>query len=130
MATRMKKAATAGATERRRNPRINHRLPMGITSDGTTIQTQTVNLSAAGVYCTLDRFLAPMTKLQLAYELPQGARRVKIQCTGVVVRSAPVIATPERGGYHTAIFFTDLSDRDRSVVTRFVQQHLARPSTS
>ena len=120
----------ASSTERRQAPRVDHRVPLGITGEGTTLQTETVNLSAAGVYCTLDRFLAPMTKLQLDYEVPDGARRVRIRCTGVVVRAEPVIANADRGRYHIAIFFTDLSDRDRSVLSRFVQQHLARPSTS
>ena len=127
----MKKSRTGPpSAERRQAPRVSHRVSLGITGDGTTLQTETVNLSAAGVYCTLDRFLAPMTKLQLDYEVPDGARRVRIQCTGVVVRAEPVIASADRGRYHIAIFFTDLSDRDRSVLSRFVQQHLARPSTS
>ena len=91
----MKKSRTGPpSAERRQAPRVSHRVSLGITGDGTTLQTETVNLSAAGVYCTLDRFLAPMTKLQLDYEVPDpagggadGARRVRIQCTGVVVRA-------------------------------------------
>ena len=54
-------------SERRRTPRVSERVPLGITEGGTTLEAETVNLSAAGAYCTLDRFLAPMTKLQLDY---------------------------------------------------------------
>lgn len=124
-------------SERRRTPRVSERVPLGITEGGTTLEAETVNLSAAGAYCTLDRFLAPMTKLQLDYELPDPAgggalsgRRVRIRCAGVVVRSAPVIVSPDKGRYHVAIFFTDLSERDRSALSRFVRQRLSRPSTS
>ncbi|OGX29065.1 MAG: hypothetical protein A3B78_03460 [Omnitrophica WOR_2 bacterium RIFCSPHIGHO2_02_FULL_67_20] len=125
------------ASERRRSPRVSERVPLAITDGGAPIQAETVNLSAAGAYCTLDRFLAPMTKLQLDYELPDppgggvgGGRRVRIRCAGVVVRSEPVIVSPDKGRYHVAIFFTDLSERNRSVLSRFVRQRLSRPSTS
>ncbi len=125
------------AAERRRAPRVSECVPLGITEDGTTFKAETVNLSATGAYCTLDRFLAPMTKLQLDYELPDPAggrtgvgRCVRIRCTGVVVRSEPVIVSPDKGRYRVAIFFTDLSERNRSALSRFVRQRISRPSTS
>jgi hypothetical protein len=55
---------------------------------------------------------------------------VRLRCTGVVVRTEPVVISPDKGRYHVAIFFTDLSERDRSVLSRFVRQRLSRPSTS
>ena len=117
-------------SERRRLPRVSERVPLAITEGGTVLQAETVNLSAAGAYCTLDRFLAPMTKLQLDYELPDGGgRRTRLRCTGVVVRTEPVIASPDKGRYAVAIFFTDLSERSRSALSRFVRQRLSRPST-
>ena len=139
MATRvMPPKRRTETSERRRAPRVSERVPLAITEGGTPIQAETVNLSAAGAYCTLDRFLAPMTKLQLDYELPDpaggrgaaGGRRVRIRCAGVVVRSEPVIVSPDKGRYHVAIFFTDLSERDRLALSRFVRQRLSRPSTS
>ena len=118
-------------SERRRAPRVSERVPLGITEGGATLTAETVNLSANGAYCTLDRFLAPMTKLQLDYELPgHTGRRVRIRCTGVVVRSEPIIVSPHQGRYHVAIFFTDLSERHRSALSRFVRQRLSHPSTS
>jgi hypothetical protein len=111
-------------------PRVAERVPFAITEGGVALQADTVNLSAAGAYCTLERFIAPMTKLQLDYELPAPGRGHRIRCTGVVVRTEPVIASPDKGRYHIAIFFTDLSERDRSAIARFVHQRLARPSAS
>jgi hypothetical protein len=43
-----------------------------------------------------------------------------VRCTGAVVRAEPVVTNPERGHFNIAIFFTDLSERDRSVISRFV----------
>ena len=115
--------------ERRRAPRAAERVALSIGDAGTALQTETKNISASGAYCTLDRFLAPMTKLQLQFELPRGSRRARIRCSGVVVRVEPVVS-PERGQYNTAIFFTELSERDRSVIARFVRERLAATSST
>jgi hypothetical protein len=119
----------AGSAERRRSPRVTHRLPLGITDGGEAIHTESVNLSEAGVYCTLDRYLAPMTKLRLDYELPNhgAGKPARITCTGVVVRSEPVITAPDKARFHIAIYFTELSDRDRAAIARFVRHHLSLP---
>ena len=116
--------------ERRRAPRVVERISVSLTDADSELRAETQNLSVCGAYCLLDRFIAPMTKLQLRLELPSGERTVQIQCMGVVVRVEPVAANVERGRYHVAIFFTDLTDRDRSAISRFVLSRLsATPST-
>jgi len=110
--------------ERRRSPRAAERIAMTVTEDRAELLAETNNLSASGAYCTLDRFIAPMTKLHLQFELPNGAHSTVIRCSAVVVRVEPLIANAHRGRYHVAIFFTDLSNRHRSTITRFVQQRL------
>jgi len=116
--------------ERRQVPRIAERVALAITDAGTELTTESHNLSTAGVYCTLDRFLAPMSKVQLQFELPNGARISKVRCTGVVVRVEPVIANADRGRFNTAIFFTELSDRNRSTISRFVRQRISAASST
>jgi len=127
-------AARIMAEERRRAPRAAERVPLAITGTEATVQAETKNLSAAGAYFTLDRFIAPMTKLQLQMELPSGtgdaSRGKTIRCAGVVVRVDPLVAHAERGGYHIAVFFTELSDRDRSAIARFVSQRLSADRSS
>lgn len=113
------------AQERRKTPRITERLSLAITDASTRLDTETKNLSASGAYCTLDRFVAPMTKLQLEFELPGRARPTKIRCCGVVVRVEPLVANAEQGRFDTAIFFTELAERDRSAIARFVRQRLS-----
>lgn len=120
----------ATRVERRRHLRTPERVSLDIQDAGTALSTETKNLSASGAYCTLNRFIAPMSKLQLRFELPHGARRVKIRCTGVIVRVEPVIANAERGSYNVAIFFTELSERDRSAISRFVRERLASVSST
>lgn len=116
--------------ERRQVPRIAERVVMAITDAGTALTAESHNLSTAGVYCTLDRFLAPMSKVQLQLELPNGARRSTVRCAGVVVRVEPVIANADRGRFNTAIFFTELSDRNRSTISRFVRQRMRAASST
>ena len=113
------------AQERRGARRVVERVSIGLADGGFAVTAETKNLSATGVYCSVDQFIAPMTKLQLEFELPEGSRQVKIQCRGVVVRVQPAIVSPERGRYDIAIFFSDLSEQHRSAIERFVGQRLA-----
>lgn len=110
--------------ERRRAPRVPGRVSLAITDATAVVEAQTKNLSASGVYCALERFIAPMTKLQLEFELPQGDRQARIRCSGVVVRVEPIITTVDRARYNTAIFFTDLVERDRMAISQFVRHRL------
>lgn len=116
--------------ERRRAPRVTERISLTLAGADGVVQAQTQNLSAAGAYCTLDRFIPPMTKLELQLELPDGQQRTALRCTGVVVRVEPLVTTPQHGRYQTAILFTELSEQGRSAIERFVVQQLAkRPLT-
>ena len=111
--------------ERRQAPRVADRVSLAISDTSFAAETESQNLSATGVYCTLDRFIPPMTKLQVRFEVPNGARRVPIACAGVVVRVEPVIDEAQRGRYHVAIYFTDITDRNRSAISTFVAQRLS-----
>lgn len=112
--------------ERRRAPRVTERVPLTLSGADGILKADTQSLSAVGVYCTLDRFIPPMTKLELRMELPQGGRQTAIRCVGVVVRVEPVVANPHQGRYQTAIFFTELSERDRAAISQFVSQRLSK----
>ena len=116
--------------ERREAPRVAERVLLAVSDAKAEFQAETKNLSAAGVYCALESFIPPMTKLQLRFELPLQDRRVRLRCAGVVVRVEPIVTTESRARYHTGIWFTDLSTRDRETISEFVRQRLAaHPST-
>ena len=122
--------ASGMTQERRRAPRVPERIALGVTGIAEEVRAETANISTAGAYCTMDRFIPPMTKLQLQFELPHNARRVQVRCEGVVVRAEPVVENTEQGRYHVAIFFSDITDRDRAAIAAFVKDRLAQgPST-
>ena len=123
-------AAGMTAAERRQAPRVDERVAIAISSDGQAIQAETENLSTSGAYCVLDHFIAPMTKLELAFELPNGARRTRIQGTGVVVRVEPRISERAQSQYYVAIFFSEMSERHRDAISKFVRRRLPPSPTT
>lgn len=110
--------------ERRHAPRVAKALPFAVAHGVGEFVTKTKNLSASGAYCTLRRFLPPMTKLHVRLEVPANPHARQIACQGVVVRVEPPRHQPRQRRYHMAIVFQDLADRDRAAIARFVQLHL------
>ena len=117
MATRM-----TTQPERRRAPRVADRVAVSIVNPREVIRAETKDLSTSGAYCSLDRFIPLMTKLQLAFSLPTASQ--PIRCEGVVVRVLPQTEQPGRNIYEVAVFFTEVSDADRNALNAFVQQRL------
>ena len=111
-------------SERRGAPRVSCRLPITLTEQSEDLVTQTKNISASGAYCTLRRFVVPMTKLQIRLKVPSRPQPTWVTCEGVVVRVEPPRQIPRRRSYHVAIFFTELAESDRAIVARYVQQRL------
>lgn len=114
-----------GRPERRKTPRISEQVSLSLAHADGVIRADTQNLSTAGAYCVLDRFIPPLTKLELELNVPDGRHVRSIRCLGVVVRVEPVLTSPQRGRYQTAVLFTELSERDRSAIARFVTQRLS-----
>ena len=112
------------STDRRRAARVDTRLPLSLGDLAGELLTTTHNLSASGAYCTVRKFLAPMTKLQVRFELPGDHRPLSMECQGVVVRVEPPEPVSRRSTYRVAIFFNDLSERNRDELARFVQARL------
>jgi hypothetical protein len=117
--------ATGMTKERRVAPRITERVTLALQGPQAAVEAESRNLSASGVYCFSKQLIAPMTKLALDFTLPQGGKSARIQCTGVVVRVEPLIANAVTTGYHLAIFFSDLSERQRATIQQFVRQRLS-----
>jgi hypothetical protein len=118
--------------ERRKFPRVNKNLPIKLSDHEFDILTETKNISANGAYCPVDRPLALMTKLDivLLVAIPRNKSKVlkKIKCHGVVVRNEYVSANNgDNGKYHyrAAIYFNDLKERDRKVLSSYINSLLA-----
>ena len=111
--------------ERRKDPRLTNNIPVKICQEDGDLVAETQNISRSGVYCHVDKYIAPMTKLRVHLLLSSSEsgkkKSRKVSLNGVVVRSEPVL---EGAGYHVAIFFNEVSKRDADFITDYVSLHL------
>jgi hypothetical protein len=109
--------------DQRRHPRIADRLSVRSAHDGG-VNLETIDLSAGGLSCNSPSYLAPMTRLALALELPAtgGNGSAVVEGEAVVVRTDPPQASSTHtGGYRIALFFSRMEDEHR----RWLQEYLA-----
>ena len=111
--------------ERRGHPRIEDNIPLKISSEEGDVVTETWNLSRSGVYCRVNKYIDPMTKLKIHLLLPlkQNKKTLtkKILCQGVVIRTE---AVPGTKLYNTAIFFNELQHKDADYISDFVNERM------
>ena len=109
------------SSERRKDPRADNNIPLKISSEDFDIVTESKNLSCSGAYCLVDKPLEPMTKLKIQLLLPMKQKNKtivkKISCCGVVVRSQP---QEGEKNFSTAIYFNDIKDKDKKVLSQYV----------
>ena len=113
--------------ERRKHPRTENALPLKIFKKGLDVITETRNISCSGAYCRVSRPLPMMSKIGVTLLLPtyrkNKANSEKVKCNGVVVRSEPeIIEEADSACQNVAIFFTDLSNKDRKKIAEYVLQ--------
>jgi len=112
-------------SERRKDLRLENNIPVKICQEGGDLVAETQNISRSGAYCLVDKYIAPMTKLKihlLLASVDEGSKQArKVTCEGVVVRSEPVT---DGTGYHLAIFFSDITQRDTEFITDYVRSYL------
>ncbi len=120
--------------ERRRHFRLEHNVPVKISSEDVDIVTETTNLSCSGAYCRVAKYIAPMTKLKINLLLPMGKTTKsgklttkRIACQGVVVRTETVAG---QDYFNTAIFFSDIASRDSQIISDFVQEFVDQKKQS
>lgn len=118
-------------SEKRRQPRVDNNISLKITSPGLDLVTETRNISASGVYCRVNFFLEPMTKLKVVLLVPvkkgQKVAVKKVVCGGVVVRTENITGG---GGFNAAIFFNDIHPQDSRLLADFVAVTLAARDNS
>lgn len=87
--------------------------------------TETGNISRSGLYCKVDRYIEPMTKLKLNLLLPirKNGKDVSRQVVaeGVVVRAEQIGDTES---HYVAIFFNDISQRDAESIADYVSSYM------
>jgi hypothetical protein len=120
-------AGNSLSQEKRRHLRLEHNIPVKISSDHGDILTETKNLSCSGAFCRMSLRLEPMTKLKVHLLLPlrknDKVKPKKITCQGVVVRTQ---AVDNEAYYDTAIFFSDIAPKDSRTINEFVESMLEK----
>lgn len=110
--------------ERRTAARVPARLAMELTLAGGKSRTETLNVSANGVYFASTNFIPLLTKLRITLELPEDGAPSRVTCDGVVVRTEPEEETPGESDYQVACYFTDISDMDRVRLESYILRHV------
>ena len=107
-------------SERRQSARIAQSLPFKIGGEGYEIAAVTVNISAHGALCVVDRAIPVMTRLRVAFTLPASKEKV-IHATGVVVRNEP---DPDSDKHFIALYFSQIKPADQKVLDHQIAQWL------
>lgn len=116
--------------EKRLHPRIEHQLPLKIAVNGYDFTTTTENVSCAGAYCQLKKYVPPFTKIAVKMTFPVKSNnkieKYHVECKGVIVR------TDNKGkeGFNIAIFFNEISDSQRKKISQYINQFLPKKSAS
>lgn len=116
--------------ERRKHPRRRVAVQSRITGEKTSSECVTVDLSANGLSCQLDRPLGLFTKVKITLMVPKtnganhGGKPEPVECEGVVVRcEADEKKKGNHGCYSTAIFFNHIDSEAMDHIQRYVASH-------
>lgn len=126
---------TANGPERRKGQRVDANLKLAVKiprPDGSLepATMQTLNISSSGIYFKSDHFIEPMTKLNMALELPvpgEGGTGgiATATCDGIVVRVLPEAESEEIAYYEVAVFFTQIDEEGLSHLQDHISMLLA-----
>jgi len=114
------------AQERRKFPRVKDEgLSLKLRLDDFDSITHTMNISSSGVYCKLDKELPLMSRVKLMLMIPDPEKigNLKdLKVDGVVVRQHPVTIDGVIKHYDVAIFFEDLSEKDKGIIAGYIKR--------
>jgi len=114
--------------EKRKYQRVKDgNVSLKIKSGNVDIITQSLDISASGVYCKVEKEIPLMSRIKILLILPKSksspsgaARTAKIETDGVVVREHPVIIDGGIAHYDLAIFFDNISAKDRESILDYI----------
>jgi len=109
--------------ERRRSVRLIQALPFKIGHKDYEIEAETVNISASGAMCRINRDIPLMTQLRIGLCLPDGqGRKRRIEIKGVTVRKELDALS---GKFMVAIFFSDMKSTDQQTLKEYIDRRLS-----
>ena len=111
-------------TERRRYPRVRDKdISVKLSGEGFDAITQSLDVSASGIYCKVTERIPVMTRVQVLLSLPgknKSSRPVKMDLEGVVVREHPVMKGGRVDHYDVAIFFNTILPKERDLLVNYI----------
>lgn len=117
--------------ERREHSRIKRVLPLKLSHLECDILTETKDISVRGAYCSVDKPLEVMTKVDIVLLLPIKKNKSKtirkINCGGVVVRKE-YVKDNGKHPYHVGIYFNDITERDKKNLRSYINMHSCHPN--
>ena len=113
------------ATERRSFPRVRDEgLALRLEAGNFDAVTHTLDISASGIYCKIDKEIPLMSRVKIKLMVPDMEKTEKaakeLDVEGVVVREHPVIIDGVIKHYDAAIFFDNLSAKHREVIQEYI----------
>ena len=113
------------ASERRSFPRVHDEgLSLRLNAGDFDTVTHTLDISASGIYCKIDREIPIMSRVRLKLMVPDTAKANKgtreLDVDGVIVREHPVIIDGVIKHYDAAIFFDNLSEKNREIIQGYI----------
>ena len=110
--------------ERRKYPRVVDKdISVKLSANGIETITQSLDVSASGIYCKVAVRIPVMTRLQMVLSIPDRARhgnRANLNIEGIVVRENPVMRDGRVEHYDIAIFFNSLTQKERESLIDYI----------
>lgn len=111
--------AASPEIERRRHRRYERSLLLENPEENGFPALETMNVSLGGCLCRVDRYLRPMTRLNVVGRLPGRDR--PLEAEAVVVRVEPEREVAERSDYRVALFFQRMAREDREALRQYLE---------
>ncbi len=110
------------ATERRLFPRVRDEgLALELKSGDFDTVTHTLDISASGIYCKIDKEIPIMSRVKVKLMVPDTLKAGReLDVDGVIVREHPVIIDGIIKHYDAAIFFDNLSAKHREIIQNYI----------
>lgn len=112
--------------ERRKHPRIRDKnISIKLSGDGFNAITQSLDVSASGIYCKVDHHIPVMTRLEIILSIPGrkgSSSSTTMNIDGVVVREHAVKEDGRVQHYDIAIFFNTLLPKERRLLVQYINK--------
>ena len=114
------------ANEKREKKRSDVFIPVKIMGTDKAFATETMDISSSGIYCRTATALPLLSKVAISLVVPlsqNGKKGAKtIECRGTIVRTHPVMVDGKEVGHDVAIFFDEIKEGDKFLLTEYINQ--------